>query len=133
MTLEIDSPSSSHTWTHSRSGSSPTRRSWYETEKRFGFGSGTPCVPLGPGLVDVPPVGGPDVAGDVALSPAEVVGRRDVAQEVEARLVAEVAARLHETRRIDDDGGPTSGFACLDDAGSTGDDGRAHSATPRIW
>ena len=44
-TLATGSPSSSQTCTRTRAGSSETRRRWYETEKRFGFGSGTRASP----------------------------------------------------------------------------------------
>ena len=40
-TLSTSSPSSSQTFTVSRAGLSETRRSWYVTAKRVGFGSGT--------------------------------------------------------------------------------------------
>ena len=58
-TLAIDSPSSSQTCTRSRSGSSPTRSRWYETEKRFGFAVGNAREPLRSGLVEVAPAAVP--------------------------------------------------------------------------
>ena len=53
--------------------------------------------------VDVAAGGGPVVAGDLALAPAQVVDGRDVGEEVEAFLVTEVDARLDESRRVDDE------------------------------
>jgi hypothetical protein len=80
--------------------------------------------------VEVTPRSGSDVAGDSLLAPAEVVGRGDVAQEVEAVLVAERGACLDESRGIDDQRCLAACLARLDDAWH----GRvhAHSATPRI-
>jgi hypothetical protein len=70
-----------------------------------------------------------DVAGDAVTAPAEVVGRRDVGQEVEALDVAQVRARLDQPRRIDDEGCLAVRLAGLDEAGDAlvGQD-----ATPRI-
>ena len=97
-------------------GSSPTRSSWYETENRFGFGSGTCASPCEPGLVEVAARRRADVPGDALLAPAEVVRGGDVAQEVEPLLVAEVRARLDEACRVDDEGRLAECLARLDDA-----------------
>jgi len=61
------------------------------------------CEPLRRRLVEIAASGRAVVAGDAGLSPAEVVGWRDVGEEVEALLVAEVGARLDEPRGIDDE------------------------------
>ena len=50
--------------------------------------------------MQIAPVRRADVAGDLLLAPAEVVGDRDVGEEVEAVLVAERGAGLDEPRRI---------------------------------
>ena len=81
-------------------------------------------------LVQVSPGCSSDVACDLLLSPAEVVGRRDVAQEVEALLVAEVAAGLDEARGIDDERRLSERFLRLNQSGDPGV--RGHCATPRI-
>ena len=129
-TLATGSPSSSQTWTRSRAGESSTRRRWYETENRFGFGSGTRASPLDPGSFRSRPDVRPDVARDLLLAPAEVVGGGDVAEEVEAVLVAEHGARLHEPRRVDDERRLAECLARLDHARDARV--RRHSATPRI-
>ena len=72
---------------------------------------------------------GPDVPCDALLAPAEVVRRREVAQHVEACLVAEVQARLGDAGRVDDERRLPERLACLDESG---DSLVAHSATPRI-
>src|SRR5262245_43533253 len=53
--------------------------------------------------VDVSARGRAVVAGDRALAPAEVVDRRDVGQEVEALLVAQIRTCLDEPGRVDDE------------------------------
>jgi hypothetical protein len=45
----------------------------------------------------------PDVARDAPFAPAEVVGGRDVREEVEPLLVAKVRADLDEARGVDDE------------------------------
>jgi len=71
----------------------------------------------------------PVVAGDSPLAPAEVVGRRDVGEEVEALLVTQVRAGLEEPRRIDDERRLAVGVAALD---QTWDPLERQLATPRI-
>ena len=71
-----------------------------------------------------------DVARDLLLAPAEVVGGGDVGEEVEAVLVAEERARLDEPGGVDDERRLAERLARLDDAGHAGV--RRHSATPRI-
>jgi hypothetical protein len=53
--------------------------------------------------VQIPTVGRADVPGYAALTPAEIVGRGDVREEVEAELLAEVLARLDEALPLDDE------------------------------
>ena len=79
--------------------------------------------------VDVAAGRGAVVAGDLALAPAEVVDRRDVGQEVEAFLVAQVCARLDDPRRIDDERGLAVRVLALDEAR---DALESQLATPRI-
>jgi hypothetical protein len=62
-----------------------------------------PRVALRAQRVDVAAGRGAVVAGDAALAPAEVVDGRDVGQEVEALLVAQVRAGLDETCRVYDE------------------------------
>jgi hypothetical protein len=69
------------------------------------------------GQVEVAARGRPDVARDAVAPPSEVVGSRDVGQEVEALDVAEVFARLDEPGRVDDERGLTVSLAGLDEAG----------------
>ena len=52
--------------------------------------------------VEVAPGRRADVAGDAFAAPAEVVGRRDVREETEVQLVAQVRGRFDELRRLDD-------------------------------
>ena len=81
--------------------------------------------------MEVAPRGGPDVAGHALLAPAEVVGGRDVGEEVEAGLVPQPDGRLHEALALDD-------HRRLAVAGPLLDEPRhprerlSHSATPRI-
>ena len=86
--------------------------------------------PLRAGRVQVAPGGGADVPGDALLAPAEVVGRGDVAQDVEAVLVAQAGARLDQPRRVDDERRLAERLPRLDEAGNARV--RGHSATPRI-
>ena len=81
-------------------------------------------------LVEVAPVARAEVAGDTRVAPAEVVGGRDVREEVEALIVAEVETGLDDPGGIDDQRRLAVRFPCLDQPG----DGcvQAHSATPRI-
>jgi hypothetical protein len=65
----------------------------------------------------------------VALSPAEVVDRRDVGQEAEPLLVAEVRARLDEPSGIDDERRFAVRLLTLDEPG---DSFERQLATPRI-
>ena len=90
-----------------------------------------PRVALRPGCVQVAPAARADVAGDARLAPAEVVGGREVGEHVEARLVAQVRARLHDPRRVDDERRLAERLAGRDEPGN----GLVHaySATPRIW
>jgi hypothetical protein len=81
-------------------------------------------------LVQVAPVRGRVVPGDAALAPAEVVGRRDVGQDREALLVAEIGTSLDEPRRVDDERGLAVGLSALDQPGNAFV--RAQVATPRI-
>ena len=71
----------------------------------------------------------PVVAGDSPLAPAEVVGRGDVGEEVEALLVAQVRAGLEEPRCVDDEGRLAVGVAALDEARNPLE---RQLATPRI-
>src|SRR4029079_9729123 len=69
------------------------------------------------------------VAGYCALVPAEVVGRGDVGEEVEASLVAQVFRRLAQLRRLDDH----SRLApLLGHRREPRDVGEPHDAPPRI-
>ena len=86
-------------------------------------------VPLRAQRVDVAPGGRAVVAGDCALAPVEVVDRCDVGQEVEALLVAQVRARLDETRRVDDEGGLAIRVLALDKPRNPFE---GQLATPRI-
>ena len=81
-------------------------------------------------VVEITAGRGPDIPGHRLLAPAEVVGGRDVAQHVEAELVAQVEARLDDARRIDDAGDLVERLARLDDSRDAlvGH----YSATPRI-
>jgi hypothetical protein len=54
-------------------------------------------------LVDVATAGGGEVAGDTLAAPAEVIRRGDVGKEVEAQLATEMARRLDQPRRVDDE------------------------------
>ena len=85
--------------------------------------------PCRAGRVQVAAPGGADVAGDRPLVPAEVVGRSDVGEEAEAVLVAQVAARLDEPRRVDDERRLAVRLLRLDEAR---DPLVAQLATPRI-
>ena len=79
--------------------------------------------------VDVAAGGGPVVTGDLALAPAQVVDGRDVGEEVEALLVAEVRARLDEPRGVDDERRLVVRVLALDQAW---DALEGQLATPRI-
>jgi hypothetical protein len=65
----------------------------------------------------------------VALSPAEVVDRRDIGQEAEALRVAKVGARLEEPRGIDDERDLAVSLLALDEPR---DSFERQLATPRI-
>jgi hypothetical protein len=71
---------------------------------------GAGCIQVSAGLRSV-------VARDLALAPAEVVDRRDVREEVEALLVAQVEAGLEDPGRIDDESRLAVGVLALDEAG----------------
>ena len=86
-----------------------------------------PREPLRAGHVNVAPRRRADVAGDLLLAPAEVVGRGDVGEEVEAVLVAQRRAGLDETCGIDDERRLAERLARLDDAGHD-----AYALTPRL-
>jgi hypothetical protein len=92
------------------------------------LGLGRAGEPLRRGLVQVAAGARAVVAGDPVLAPAEVVDRRDVGEEVEAFLVAEVQARLDETRRIDDERRLAARVLALDEPRNTL---KAQLATPR--
>ena len=85
---------------------------------------------LGAGLVEVAAGCTADVACDLLLAPAEVVGCRDVAKKVETLLVPEVRARLDESRRVDDEGPLAESLARLDHSRNACV--ACHWATPRI-
>ena len=76
---------------------------------------GTAPVPLRAGRVEVAAPGGADVAGDAELAPAEVVGRGDVGEHVEAFLVAQVRSRLEQPGGIDDERRLAERLARLDE------------------
>ena len=88
-----------------------------------------PRVALRAQRVDVAPGRGAVVAGDRALAPAEVVDGRDVGQEVEALLVAQVRARLEEPSGVDDERGLAVRILALDEPR---DSFERQLATPRI-
>jgi hypothetical protein len=92
------------------------------------LGLGRAGEPLGCGLVQVAAGVGAEVAGDSALAPGEVVDRRDVGEEVEAFLVAEVQARFDESRRIYDKRRLAVRVLALDEAR---DSLKGQLATPR--
>jgi hypothetical protein len=81
------------------------------------------------GQVEVAAAGRADVAGDAVAAPAEVIGRSDVREEVEAFAVAQVLARLDQPGRIDNQGRLAVRLAGLDEAG---DAFVGQLATPRI-
>jgi hypothetical protein len=86
-------------------------------------------VALCRGLVQIASARRADVTGDTLRAPAEIVGRRDVRQVVEAQLVAKVKGGLDETRRIDDECGLAVPFENFDEPG---DAVVVQDATPRI-
>jgi hypothetical protein len=88
-----------------------------------------PRVALRAGGVEVTAFVRADIPGDALLAPAEVVGGRDVGEEVEAELVAQVEAGLDEARRVDDERRLTVGLLRLDQAGYAAE---IQEATPRI-
>ena len=63
-------------------------------------------------------LGGAEVAGDALARPVEVVGGRDVREEVVALLVAEVQGGLDESRGLDDDGRLAVRALLLDEPGN---------------
>jgi hypothetical protein len=79
--------------------------------------------------VDVAAGRGAVVAGDLARAPAEVVDGRDVGEEVEALLVAEVRAGLDDPGRIDDERRLAVRVLALDEPGNPFE---GQLATPRI-
>ena len=129
-TLAIGSPSSSQACTRTRAGSSATREQVVRDREALRLRVGDAREPAEPGLVQVAARGGPDVARHLLLAPAEVVGGGDVAQEVEAVLVAEHGASLDEPGRVDDERRLAERLPRLDKSGNAGVG--AHSATPRI-
>jgi hypothetical protein len=80
-------------------------------------------------LVEIAPRARSDVAGDALLTPAEIVGGRDVGEEIEAEFVAQVTRSLGDPRRVDDDCRLPVCLAYLDDAGNAVE---IQDATPRI-
>src|SRR5262249_36205895 len=70
-----------------------------------------------------------EVAGAALRAPAEVVGRRDVGQEVEAELVPQMQSRLGEARRIDHERRLAVRLLELDEPGNAA---VVQLATPRI-
>ena len=106
-TLGTGSPSSHQTCSRTLGASAAPearRTRWYDMEKRFAFGSGFFARPQEPGLLMSRPDDVAPISGHGALVPAEVVGRGDVGEEVEAEPVAEVERRLDEPCGLDDDG-----------------------------
>jgi hypothetical protein len=93
------------------------------------LGLGRPGEPLRGGLVQVAAGVRAEVAGDPAVAPAEVIDRRDVGEEVEALLIAEVQAGLDEARRIDDERRLAVRVLALDQPGYPFE---GQLATPRI-
>jgi hypothetical protein len=85
--------------------------------------------PLRAGPVEVAPGSRSDVARDAGAAPAEVVGRGDVGQDVEALDVAQVGARLDEPSRVDDERRLAVCLPRLDEAGNAL---VGQLATPRI-
>src|SRR6266511_1397096 len=69
-------------------------------------------------LVQVAPSGRADVTRDALAGPAEVVGGGDVGEEVEGEIVAEVAPRLRQARRVDDKRRLALGLTNLDEPGT---------------
>ena len=78
---------------------------------------GAAAVPLRAGSVEIAAPGGADVAGDAELAPAEIVGRGDVGEHVEAFLVAQMRSRLEQPGGIDDERRLAERLACLDQPG----------------
>jgi hypothetical protein len=72
---------------------------------------------------------GPVVAGDLAVAPAQVVDGRDVGEEVEAFLVAEMRAGLDQPGGIDDQRCLAVRLLALDEPW---DSFEGQLATPRI-
>jgi hypothetical protein len=79
--------------------------------------------------VQVAPVLRADVAGDAGATPTEVIGRRDVGEEVEPLLVAQVRAGLDQPGGIDHERRLAVRLARLDEPR---DGLEAQLATPRI-
>src|SRR5215213_5632898 len=85
--------------------------------------------PPGSGPVDVASLSMAPIAGNRALVPAEVVGRGDVGEEVEAALVAQEFRRFPQPPCLHDHRGLA---AVLGHRGEPGDVGERHEATPRM-
>ncbi len=90
---------------------------------------GSPRVALRAERVDVAAGGGPVVARDLVLAPAQVVDGRDVGEEVEPFLVTEVGACFDEPGRVDDERRLSVRVLALDEPG---DSLEGQLATPRI-
>src|SRR5262249_38909105 len=78
--------------------------------------------------VQVATTGRPDVARDGALTPAEVIRRSDVGEEVGAELVPQMARRFRQARGVDDERRLALRFADLDEPGNAP---VVQEATPR--
>src|SRR5215211_4184573 len=90
---------------------------------------GQPLVTLRHRRVQVAPGRRPDVAGDAVAAPAQVIGRGDVREHVEAGLVPEVRARVDQRLRSDDERGLAVRLGALEEPRHVAE---VQDATPRI-
>ena len=80
-------------------------------------------------LVQIPARWCPDVARHAGLAPAQVVGRGEVGEKVEAKLVTQMQRGINDARRVDDERRLAVLLARLD---QSGDAVEVQDATPRI-
>ena len=80
-------------------------------------------------LIQIPARRCPDVARDAGLAPAQVVGRGEVGEKVEAKLVTQMQRGINDARRVDDERRLAVLAEQLDQTGSPF---QAQEATPLI-
>ena len=116
-TLSTDSPSSSQHLEPHPDGELLQRKQVVADGEALRLHLGKDLQSLRRREVDVAPVRRRDVTGDALAAPVQVVRSDEVAEHVEAELVACVRARFADARRLDRDRRLAERFLLVDEAG----------------